>query len=85
VSRKAIRMIPNFIDTAAFPVTTSDALNAARKVWGLSEQSFVIGSVGDIGPRKRQIDLVQALARVARGRSGLQAGARRPASRRLLQ
>jgi len=64
VSRKAIRMIPNFIDTSAFPVITSDALNAARKAWGLSEQTFVIGSVGDIGPRKRQIDLVQALARV---------------------
>ena len=64
VSRKAIRTIPNFIDTSAFPVITSDALNAARKAWGLSEQSFVIGSVGDIGRRKRQIDLVRALAQV---------------------
>lgn len=64
VSAEAIRMIPNFIDTASFPVTTAQERSAARLALDLPPQAFVIGSVGDIQPRKRQIDLVRALARV---------------------
>jgi glycosyltransferase involved in cell wall biosynthesis len=64
VSANAIRMIPNFIDTSAFPVITSDERRAARELLGITPDAFVIGSVGDISPRKRQIELVQTLAAV---------------------
>lgn len=66
VSAKAIRMIPNFIDTSAFPVIAADERYAARAALGLSPEAVVIGSVGDIQPRKRQIDQVRALAIVTK-------------------
>ncbi len=66
VSRQAIRMIPSFIDTAGFPAITAEDRAAARTALGLPQDAFVIGSVGDIGPRKQQIDQVRALAQVAK-------------------
>jgi glycosyltransferase involved in cell wall biosynthesis len=64
VSRKAMRMVPSFIDTRRFPVITPDQRAAARTSLELPQNAFVIGCVGDIGPRKSQIDLVRALAQV---------------------
>jgi glycosyltransferase involved in cell wall biosynthesis len=64
VSRKAMRMIPSFIDTRGFPVIAPEQRAAIRSDLGLAQDAFVIGCVGDIGPRKNQIDLVRALAQV---------------------
>lgn len=66
VSPKAMRMIPSFIDTRAFPVISAQERSAARAALDLPQDAFVIGSVGDISPRKRQIDLVHALVDVAK-------------------
>ncbi|ABD88844.1 glycosyltransferase family 4 protein [Rhodopseudomonas palustris] len=64
VSRRAMRMIPSFIDTRSFPVIGDDERVAAREALGLPQDAFVIGCVGDICERKRQIDVVRALANV---------------------
>ncbi|MBB5047186.1 glycosyltransferase involved in cell wall biosynthesis [Rhodopseudomonas rhenobacensis] len=64
VSRRAMRMIPSFIDTRSFPVIGDDERSAAREALGLPQDAFVIGCVGDICERKRQIDVVRALANV---------------------
>jgi len=64
VSRKAIRMVPNFIDTQAFPIIAPEERRAARDTLGLPQDAFVFGTVGDVGERKRQSDLVDVLARV---------------------
>uniref|UniRef100_Q07PS8 Glycosyl transferase, group 1 n=1 Tax=Rhodopseudomonas palustris (strain BisA53) TaxID=316055 RepID=Q07PS8_RHOP5 len=64
VRRAAMRMIPSFIDTTRFPVITAAERAAARETLGLSQDDFLIGCVGDICERKRQIDMVRALALV---------------------
>ncbi len=61
VPRRAVRMIPGFIDTSRFPIAGADERAAAREMLGLSTGAFVVGCVGDICRRKRQIDLVRAL------------------------
>lgn len=64
VSPVRMRMIPNMIDTGAFPRATTLERQKARAALNLPLDAFVIGSIGDIGDRKRQIDLVAALARL---------------------
>lgn len=64
VRRAAMRMIPSFIDTSRFPVITAEERARARDTLGLAQDAFVIGCVGDICERKRQIDMVRALANV---------------------
>jgi glycosyltransferase involved in cell wall biosynthesis len=59
-----MRMIPSFIDTRAFPVIATEQRAAVRAELELPADAYVIGCVGDIGPRKSQIDLVRALAQV---------------------
>jgi glycosyltransferase involved in cell wall biosynthesis len=62
VPAAALRTIPNFVSTASFPAVTAEQRQAARRALGVPAETLLIGSVGDIGPRKRQIDLVHALA-----------------------
>lgn len=62
VPPKAMHMIPNFIDTTVFSVIRPKERHAARALLDLPQDAFVIGTVGDIGPRKSQIDLVRAFA-----------------------
>lgn len=66
VRRSAMRMIPSFIDTSCFPVIAPEERAAARATLGIDQGAFVIGCVGDICERKRQIDMVRALAVVLR-------------------
>jgi glycosyltransferase involved in cell wall biosynthesis len=68
VSRDRIATIPNFVDTHYFrPPNENERLNA-RLQFGLSEDSFVVGFVGDLIQRKRPQDVVLAFAEVCRTR-----------------
>ncbi|MCK7473548.1 MAG: glycosyltransferase family 4 protein [Rhodopseudomonas palustris] len=79
VRRSAMRMIPSFIDTSRFPVIAPEERAAARDTLGIDQGAFVIGCVGDICERKRQIDMVRALAVVLQPRAiGPAAAGRRP-------
>ncbi len=62
VRRGALRMIPNFIADDAFVPRDR---GAARQRLGLPQGSFVVGCVGEICARKRQSELVAALAPLA--------------------
>lgn len=64
-----IAVIPNFIDLARFPAPTPQARAAARAAFGLAEEAFVVGSVGDLIARKRPVDLVRAFAPLGRARA----------------
>lgn len=64
VSPTRMHMIPNMIDTRVFPRITMQERQKARAMLSLPADAFVVGSIGDIGHRKRQIDLVTALARL---------------------
>jgi L-malate glycosyltransferase len=66
VPQSTLRVQANFIETGRFRQTTSEARRAARTEFGLSEDDFVIGSVGFIDDRKNQLDLAQALGEVVR-------------------
>jgi glycosyltransferase involved in cell wall biosynthesis len=65
-----MRVIPNFIDPAAYPEVTPARRAAARRRLGLEPGVIAIGSVADITQGKRPSDLVLA------ARPLLQAGAR---------
>lgn len=62
VPRRRIHLVSN-----AVALPASDAAEAraqARRALGLADDAFVIGSVGQIGERKNQVDLLRALARL---------------------
>jgi len=65
-----MRVIPNFIDPAAYPEITPERRAAARARLGLEPGVIALGSVADITQGKRPSDLVLA------ARPLLQAGAR---------
>jgi glycosyltransferase involved in cell wall biosynthesis len=65
VRRDNIITIPNFIDQREFVPADAARKIAMRAKLDLPADAFVIGCVGDIGGRKRQADLVDALARLA--------------------
>lgn len=66
VSKSALRLQANFIETARFPPPTEAQRRAARREFGFDDEAFVIGSVGFIDDRKKQFDLAQALGVVVR-------------------
>ena len=70
VAPAKMRVIPNFIDPAAYPEVTPDRRAAARGRLGLEPGVIAIGSVADLTQGKRPSDLVIA------ARPLLQAGAR---------
>lgn len=69
VLRKRIFNIPNLFSTEGIEPVTASARSAARTILGLPSQGLLIGSVGGIDERKRQIDIVGVLGRLVR--SGL--------------
>jgi glycosyltransferase involved in cell wall biosynthesis len=60
---------------AAAPFQTRETRAAARRSLGLDERAFVVLFVGKLEPKKRPIDLVEAMARVRPGASLLVVGA----------
>ena len=70
VTPTKMRVIPNFIDPAAYPEATPERRAAARRSLGLEPGVIAIGSVADLTQGKRPSDLVIA------ARPLLEAGAR---------
>ncbi len=68
VPKDSIRIIPNFVDISDFRPPTELERLAARELFNLSANAFVIGFVGDLINRKRPRDLVKAFAGVAHAR-----------------
>jgi L-malate glycosyltransferase len=64
VPARRIVVIPNFIDAADRPRITEEARTAARARLGLAPDALVIGSVGEVNFKKRQSDLVAAVAQM---------------------
>jgi len=62
-SIRPVEVIHNAVDVAAINASTSGT--DLRKELGLSEDTFLFGIVGQITPRKGQLDLVRTFARVA--------------------
>ena len=61
---RRIRVIHNFIDPAPFADLRAAHRDAVRGELGLTQDDAMVLCVGDIVPRKRQADLVEALARI---------------------
>lgn len=57
-----IAVIPNFLETSRWPVVTPQLRLAARARLGLADDALVIGAVGEINFKKRQSDLIVAVA-----------------------
>jgi len=60
-----IRVIHNGIDLTRFSLDVA-AGRSVRKAWGLSEERFVVGIVGQITERKGQLELIRAFAQACR-------------------
>lgn len=69
VAARKLRVIPNFVDTGRIRPATAVERAAARIELGLSDQNFVVGSVGNLARYKRPADLVRAFAPLAAARS----------------
>ena len=58
-SAQRVFMIPNFVDSGMFrPAVSCGEKASLRKSWGLSEQAFVLGSVGAIRVSRKRMDLL---------------------------
>jgi len=58
-SGRQVFMIPNFVDTCMFrPAVSFGEKASLRRSWGLSEQGFVLGSVGAIRVSRKRMDLL---------------------------
>lgn len=61
VSPSRMHIVPNMFDSAALQPVSAEARSVARQNLGIREESFLLGSVGLIGTRKRQIDMLRIL------------------------
>lgn len=61
VRRRNMHLVRHMFDVATVVAVTSASRIAARAKLGIRPSSFVIGSVGDIGARKNQIEMVRVL------------------------
>lgn len=60
--RRRIHLVPHAVSMPPADESRVEARARARRALGLDDGEFVIGSVGEIGSRKNQIDLLRALA-----------------------
>jgi glycosyltransferase involved in cell wall biosynthesis len=60
VKAERIRVVPNFVRAERFAPVTPARRQAARAALGVPDDALVIGSVGDIGARKAQAQIVRA-------------------------
>jgi L-malate glycosyltransferase len=68
LNRGGIEVVPNGVDTEVFrPAASPSARLAFRSRHGISQDAFVVGTLGRLDPVKRQSDLIDAVA-VARRR-----------------
>jgi len=64
VSPARMHIVPNMFDSAALQPVSPEVRNLARQKLGIRENTFLLGSVGLIGVRKRQIDMLSILKRL---------------------
>lgn len=62
VSRRRIRLVANAVPALPAGTDLATARRNARRALQIGEAEFVIGTVGDVGPRKNQVDLLRAIA-----------------------
>lgn len=61
VSRRHIHLLPNMFDVARIEPVSAAARTRARAALGIRDEAFLIGSVGQLGGRKNQIDMLRVL------------------------
>jgi glycosyltransferase involved in cell wall biosynthesis len=61
VSPARMHIVPNMFDSAALRPVSAETRSVARQKLGIRQEAFVLGSVGLIGERKRQIDMLRIL------------------------
>lgn len=61
VVRRRLHVIPNMFDTGSIVPASAESRAAVRRVLGIREDAFLIGSVGHLSTRKNQIDMVAVL------------------------
>ncbi|MBT1156487.1 glycosyltransferase family 4 protein [Aminobacter anthyllidis] len=64
VSRRHMHLLPNMFDVSRIEPVNAQSRKQARAVLGIREEAFLIGSVGQLGGRKNQIDMVRVLRRL---------------------
>ncbi|MEI5680895.1 MULTISPECIES: glycosyltransferase family 4 protein [unclassified Mesorhizobium] len=64
VSPARMHIVPNMFDSAALRPVSAEARSLARQKLGIRQDTFLLGSVGLIGTRKRQIDMLRILKRL---------------------
>lgn len=67
VPRRRIHLVANAVRMPPAGTDLAAARRNARRALGLGEAEFVIGTVGEIGERKNQVDLLRAAARLPDG------------------
>lgn len=64
VSPRRMHVVPNMFDAEALPPVSAQARHEARERLGISQSTFLLGAVGLIGPRKRQVDMLRILKKL---------------------
>ena len=64
VRNQRIETIHGFMDYPRFAHVSSEAGCQVRKEWGIGETTSLLGIIGDIIPRKGQIDMIRALPQI---------------------
>ena len=70
--RRNTAVVPNGIDTERFR-PRPEARRRVRRAWGVAESEFLFGLVGRLDPMKDHDAFLDAMARLARRRSGIRA------------
>ena len=64
VSPRRMHIVPNMFDIGPLQPVTADARVEARQKLGIRREALVLGSVGTVGARKRQVDMLRVLKRM---------------------
>ncbi|PSJ58308.1 glycosyltransferase family 4 protein [Pseudaminobacter soli (ex Li et al. 2025)] len=64
VSPRRMHIVPNMFDAGALSPVSDQARSNARRELGIRDEAFLLGSVGMVGKRKRQIDMVRILGKL---------------------
>ncbi|MRX33045.1 glycosyltransferase family 4 protein [Aminobacter sp. MDW-2] len=64
VSRRHIHLLPNMFDVGRIEPVSVASRARARAALGIRDEAFLIGSVGQLGGRKNQIDMVRVLRKL---------------------
>lgn len=64
VSPRRMHVVPNMFDAEPLQPVTAQSRHDARQMLGISLSTLLLGAVGVIGPRKRQVDMLRILKRL---------------------